>query len=203
MKKYKKVILDYGHGGMLLGEYQTAGKRSPEYNGQVYYEGVGNRTIGHIVERYLNEWNIPYLVACDPQLDTPLSARTDIANAYDTEENDVFLVSIHSNAGGGTGCEWHHYPNSDNGIDIANVFYHEYNKVFARLIHEGYKNRGLKASNFQILRDTTMPAVLLELFFMDNIRDCTNILMKEHMIDKIGIFIANTIYSIVNTGVGE
>ena len=40
------VILDAGHGGMIDGEYQTAGKRSPIWDdGSQYFEGVGNREI--------------------------------------------------------------------------------------------------------------------------------------------------------------
>ncbi len=40
------VILDAGHGGMIDGEYQTSGKRSPIWNdGSQYFEGVGNRQI--------------------------------------------------------------------------------------------------------------------------------------------------------------
>ena len=46
MKKSKYTwLLDAGHGGMIDGEYQTAGKRSPEFEFGQYFEGVGNREI--------------------------------------------------------------------------------------------------------------------------------------------------------------
>ena len=39
-------LLDPGHGGMIDGEYQTAGKRSPRFaDGEVLYEGEFNRAI--------------------------------------------------------------------------------------------------------------------------------------------------------------
>ena len=42
-KKQKYTwLLDPGHGGMIDGEYQTAGKRSPEFEFGQYFEGVGN-----------------------------------------------------------------------------------------------------------------------------------------------------------------
>ena len=49
----KTVILDAGHGGIIAGEYQTAGKRSPVWSdGTILYEGEFNRAIkARVIER--------------------------------------------------------------------------------------------------------------------------------------------------------
>ena len=42
MSKYL-YIFDPGHGGLVDGKYQTAGKRSPKFaDGKVLFEGVNN-----------------------------------------------------------------------------------------------------------------------------------------------------------------
>lgn len=171
----KTVILDFGHGGMINGEYQTCGKRSPSYNGKVYYEGVGNRMIGALVIEQLNDLGIPYLIVSDQQSDNSLDNRCIRANHfYDTVSTDCFLVSNHSNAGGGCGSEFFKFRGSVKGLEYAKVFEHYYKDEFL-----DYKNRGIKTANFQMLRDTKMPAVLLEFFFMDNEYECKNFLMRR------------------------
>ena len=51
MSKYT-WLLDPGHGGIIDGVYQTAGKRSPKFpDGSVLYEGEFNRdVVGRIIK---------------------------------------------------------------------------------------------------------------------------------------------------------
>ena len=43
---FKTVILDAGHGGIINGNYQTPGKRSPVFSGgQQLFEGEFNRAV--------------------------------------------------------------------------------------------------------------------------------------------------------------
>lgn len=73
-------------------------------------------------------------------------------------------ISIHLNAGGGTGCEvWGYDENTDNyaGLISENIA----TKI-------GFKNRGIKYSNaLYVLRNTISPAILIECCFVDNLND--------------------------------
>lgn len=76
---------------------------------------------------------------------------------------DLFL-SVHLNAGGGQGCEaftWKGYK------------YKEAVNICKQLCDEGFKNRGVKdGSAFYVIKKTTMTAILLEVCFVDNRKDC-------------------------------
>jgi N-acetylmuramoyl-L-alanine amidase len=90
--------------------------------------------------------------------DTPLGTRTALAN----RNNASAYISIHYNAGGGVGVETFHYPGSTKGKKLASLV-HKY-------VREGtkQKDRGVKSANFQVLRETHMPACLVEYGFMDD-----------------------------------
>ena len=68
------------------------------------------------------------------------------------------------NAGGGQGCEaftWKGYK------------YKEAVNICEQLRDEGFKNRGVKdGSAFYVIKKTTMTAILLEVCFLDNRKDC-------------------------------
>ena len=102
----KTILLDNGHGGIINGEYQTAGKRSPEWNdGTQLFEGEFNRSIVNGIIEELTALKIPYVNIAPEYEDISLSTRTDRANRYD----DSIYISIHSNAGGGSGFEAYTY----------------------------------------------------------------------------------------------
>lgn len=74
-------------------------------------------------------------------------------------------VSIHLNAGGGTGVEAYIYPGSSSKDEAARIC----SKVSSAL---GIKNRGVKdGSNLYVVRHTNAPAVLVECCFVDNTTD--------------------------------
>jgi len=106
-----------------------------------------------------------------------LSARCQAANSWGA---DLF-VSVHINAGGGTGFESYIY----NGGVSAKT------KRLQDAVHEtiaagcGLKDRGQKRANYQVLRDTVMPAVLTENGFIDNKNDAAK--MKDSSwLKKVG-----------------
>lgn len=92
-----------------------------------------------------------------------LTGRTQKANA---QRLDLF-VSLHCNAfnGAAYGAETHVYPGCSKTIatnvnnSIVNTF--------------GFTNRGVKESNFHVLRETIAPAILIEMFFIDSQKDCS------------------------------
>lgn len=89
-----------------------------------------------------------------------LSGRAKRANAAKAD----FFVSIHLNAGGGTGCEV--FTTASSGAKA------EAKKVSAALSEVlGIKNRGHKTANFTVLVKTDMPAILVETCFVDTKKD--------------------------------
>jgi len=106
-----------------------------------------------------------------------LGERCRMANAWGA---DLF-VSIHINAGGGTGFESYIY----NGSTSSKT------KQFQDVLHQtiaagcGLKDRGKKKANYQVLRGTSMPAVLTENGFIDNKSDAAK--MKDSSwVKKVG-----------------
>ena len=175
-------ILDPGHGGMIGGEYQTAGKRSPVFpDGTVLYEGEFNRAI---VRRLLSLCAKHWIDAVDivkSAEDVPLRERVRRANKLHKEKGNCIYVSVHSNAFGngrdfnsvnGT-CTFHHYRSST-GKRLADSL----QRWAADLTP--FRDRGVRSNetwaNFYVLRKTHMPAVLSENGFMTNFDDATKLL---------------------------
>lgn len=95
---------------------------------------------------------------------TDLALRAELANANGA---DVF-VSIHANSVASDtahGTEVYHYPGSARGKRLAEC-------IQARLVAElNTADRGVKTANFQVLRETDCPAVLVEVAFISNEAD--------------------------------
>ncbi len=74
-------------------------------------------------------------------------------------------VSFHSNAGGGDGFEVYYYSTSVNGKRLAGLC----EKYVKQL---GQNSRGLKSGDhLYFVKNTAMPAVLVESYFLDNQTD--------------------------------
>ncbi|WP_042350752.1 N-acetylmuramoyl-L-alanine amidase [Bacillus massiliigorillae] len=152
-----KIVIDAGHG------YSTAGKRSPD--GLQEYEI--NRSIASYARQFLESYqNIRIIFTHSDKQDVPLQTRVKTANSL---QADCF-VSIHSNAAG-HGTEWH----SASGIEtyIYNSASQKSRSLADKvqqnlIIATGLKNRGVKTADFYVLRETKMPAILVECGFMTN-----------------------------------
>ena len=100
-----------------------------------------------------------------------LSERAQMANACGAN----YFVSIHVNAGGGTGFESYvHSSRPSLTVAYQNVM-HE--AIMGALRPKGIVDRGKKAANFAVLRETKMPAILTENLFIDNSNDAS--LLKD------------------------
>jgi N-acetylmuramoyl-L-alanine amidase len=80
-------------------------------------------------------------------------------------EADLF-VSVHTNSfhlPTVSGIEVYHYPNSVRGKALAE-------SILSSLVdsYPGHNNRGVKARNLKVLKETGMPAVLVEVEFISN-----------------------------------
>lgn len=93
-----------------------------------------------------------------------LSQRAKMANDW---KADLF-VSIHINAGGGVGYE-DFIHNSLSSNSKTSKIQTQINKAVIK--ETGWRNRGRKKSNFLVLRQTKMNAILTENGFIDNKND--------------------------------
>ena len=171
-------IFDPGHGGMINGKYQTAGKRSPKFSdGRVLFEGVNNRDN---VQRLMSKFTANGLDCIDivnSESDISLGERVRKANALAKERKCVY-ISIHSDAAG-DGIKWH--PAS--GISVwtsvgqtksdalATLVINELQSTFGSTVKwrtdssDGDKDC---EENFYVLKNTNCPAILCELGFHTN-----------------------------------
>lgn len=175
----KVIILDNGHGK------ETAGKRSPVWSdGSQLFEWEFNRDIVRRIVEKLEADGIPYRVLVPEETDISLTERARRANEYAKEFNGkAYVLSIHANAGGGTGWEVYTSPGQTPSDAIATVFFEEAGREF---VPDGWRMRSDysdgdpdKEANFAILTKTTCPAVLTENFFMDTEKDCRFIMSED------------------------
>lgn len=178
----KTILLDSGHGFIINSVYQTSGKRSPRWpDGSILYEGECNKQIKARLMEMLQAENIPFVDINPESTDVSLSERVKRANKY---ENSLY-ISIHSNAGGGTGCELFTSVNcSKASTALAKEIEAQYKPHF-----EGERWRGIKKKDFYVVKNTAMPAVLVESFFMDTERECKKYLMTRAGRDRIALWI--------------
>jgi N-acetylmuramoyl-L-alanine amidase len=187
------VLLDNGHGGLINGEYVTPGKRKDWGDDGIIYEGEFNRAIvGGIIEQ-LTKLNIPYVNIAPEYWDVRLETRVKRANAY--PPGSCFYLSVHSNAGGGSGSEFFTSPGSTKSDAIATIFGEEYQREFPnRRLRTDFSDGDLdKERRFYVLTRTKMPAVLTESFFMDNHEEFKNILNTREGRQKIVNYHVNAI----------
>ncbi len=194
-----KILLDNGHGGIINGEYQTPGKRSPMWaDGSQLFEGDFNRKIVNGIARELEERDIEYEILVPELEDIRLSERVKRANKNDP--NGSLYLSIHSNAGGGNGFEVYTSPGQSMSDDVATLFGEEFKKTFPnRPLRADFDDGDLdKENRFYVLTKTKMPSILTENFFMDNEDECKNILMTEDGRERIVEFHVNAIEDMIN-----
>lgn len=190
------VILDNGHGGMIAGKYTTdpkTGKFFVHPDGTTIHEGEFNRQVKNRVMERLYNLGIPYFDLVPEQEDIAPALRTERANRFHAMNysagQGTFLISIHSDAGGGTGAgTFVHLTHSNAAMDLAKIA----ENIFVEHFPEA-KHRGIKKQNLFICRDTIMPAILLENFFMDNLAECKKYLKDPHGRDRIADYIVDII----------
>lgn len=114
----------------------------------------------------------------DGRDDITLAARVSSANRWGAD----FYLSVHHNAGAnGTaagGIEAYSHPDAS----AASVWWRDalYDALIDRTGLKGNRSQGKRKENYYVLRETTMPAVLLELGYMDSKTDVPVILTDDH-----------------------
>ncbi|MEN8078271.1 N-acetylmuramoyl-L-alanine amidase [Clostridioides difficile] len=147
-----KWLLDPGHGG---------GDSGAAYKGRKECDDVLKLAlrVGELL-KYNNE-NIYYTRTKDNTVSLSERSNMENSSSYD------YFVSIHRNAYHpevAKGVETHIYVKGGKAEQLAN-------KVNPELVKSGFLNRGVKVSNFHVLRETKSPAILIEVGFIDNSSD--------------------------------
>ena len=149
-----KICIDAGHGGDDPGALGTSPFRFEE---KILTLGLATRLEEELESR--GHW-----VVMTRRRDRTLSlaARAAFANRLGAE----LFLSLHANGASDPeveGIEVFHFPGSAAGERIGR-------QVLAALVagFPDHRNRGLRSASFAVLRDTTMPAVLVECEFLTN-----------------------------------
>lgn len=185
-----KIALTAGH---YLG---TAGKRcDPSLDPNQTKEWVLNDRIADKVEKLLKDYDGYSLIRTDDttgKKDISLTARTTAANNF---KADIY-ISIHHNAGvnGGTGGGIVAYTYTK--VDTVTAEWQKalYNALIAKTGLKGNRSTPLAKSNLHECRETKMPAVLLELGFMDSKTDVP-VILTESFADKCAAAIVEVLVS--------
>lgn len=195
-------ILDNGHGGVIGGEYQTAGKRSPNWEKGVLYEGMFNRWVVNRLVEKLDRAQIPYYKVSEESRDISLEERVERVNKIIRDVPNGMLLSVHANAGGGTGMEFF----TTQGVTTSDVICGEFIKEAVAAVPSHKLREDLsdgdsdKEANFYILSRVVCPAILVEVGFMDNKEDYDKLWSQSFLEDFVdGLYAA--IYTLYHNGI--
>lgn len=160
-----KIMIDPGHGGSDPG---AVGKKSKEKDNVL--------KVAKKLKALLEKYGHTVKMTRSTDVFISLSQRANMANSWGA---DIF-ISLHNNAASpsATGFETFVY---NGGVS-------QKTKQFQNAVHDaiaskiGIRDRGKKSANFAVLRQTKMPAVLIEYAFISNVND-EKILINE--VDKL------------------
>ncbi len=179
----KLVVLDPGHGGFDPGG--TVG---------AYYEKTYNLDIALRVEAILKQRGVNVMMTRRTDVFVDLNDRAKIAN----DNNAALFVSIHNNimpSSSTKGSMALYYPTSYKGKDYARIFLNNLTKLGMG----GMGSAGLSArGDLVVLKQTKMPAVLIEVACMSN-SDDLRLLNTDSFIQQVSENIANSIIEVVNS----
>lgn len=153
------IMIDPGHGG---DDYGTHSLGTPKY-----HEKYLNLTTAQMVKSYLQQSGFQVILTRTDDTFISLEDRAIFAN----KQNPRLFVSIHYNSApsrDADGIEVFYYRLGDDKTRIAK------SKELARAIlnrtvqNTDANSRGVKHGNFAVIRETTMPAVLIEGGFLTN-----------------------------------
>ena len=222
--KIGAILIDPGHGGKdpgAVGTYTVKGKKVTINEKDVNLK-VGKMLYSRLKSAYPDK-NISLTRSTDKFLS--LSQRTDIANSIKLKDKEAILyISIHVNASldkKASGYEvWYLSPGyrrtvlDKNSTDDKNLFpilnsmmeeeYTTESILIAKFIMDGIQAqvenlsspRGIKAEEWFVVRNSNMPAVLVELGFVSNEKEAL-LLYDESYLQKLSLGIYNGLAAFV------
>ena len=148
-----RICIDAGHGGNDPGAV---------YNGRK--ESDDNSALGQAVAAELRRHG----VIVDETRTADVTVSLNERSTFENRQSYDYFISFHRNAfkpEQAKGVETYTYLNP--GAKSKGLA----EKIQTALVGVGFTNRGVKAANFHVLRETKAPAVLVEVGFIDNTGD--------------------------------
>jgi N-acetylmuramoyl-L-alanine amidase len=194
------VAIDPGHGGadsgavgaLPAGTITGLTPRADQYGSPQIFEKDVNLDVAQRLNGFLVARGFPTLMTRNTDNaggDVPyttegadLKARTDLANA----QGAALFVSIHQNSAPGAASGTETYVHTTAGAAPRALATAIHQAVVARLL---LTDRGVKSANFYVLRNSAMPAVLVEGAFISNPADAlmlANPDVRQAMAEGIG-----------------
>ncbi|WP_297992319.1 N-acetylmuramoyl-L-alanine amidase [uncultured Anoxybacillus sp.] len=160
-----RIVLDAGHGGHDPGAVANGLKEKDLTLSIVKH-------IGRLLSEY-ERVEVHYTRTDDRFIE--LSERAAMANRIGAD----FFLSVHVNAGGGTGFESYIFNGNVSNATVAyqNVVHTEIMKAIGNV-----RDRGKKRANYAVLRHATMPALLTENLFIDSAGDATKLKSEQFLL---------------------
>ncbi len=183
----RTVILDNGHGGLINNVYQTSGKRSPNWSKGILYEGMFNRWVVNRIIEKLDRKKIPYFHISPEYTDVTLETRTNRADRIFEVNRNVWILSVHANAGGGTGIEGFTTIGNTASDPICDIILRNFETDLPHIVKRYDRSDGDrdKERDFQILKKPKAPSVLIECGFMDHPTDYTRLWDESYLSDLV------------------
>ncbi|WP_099159074.1 N-acetylmuramoyl-L-alanine amidase family protein [Virgibacillus ndiopensis] len=150
-----KVVIDPGHGGNDPGSIGASGSYEKDF------------TLSLATKVYQLLKQIPQIdVYMTRDEDVFLSAEARVRPKFANDLGADLYISIHANTftdPSVSGTETYYY--NQNSLSLANIIHKHVAEA------TGFRNRGVKKENYFVLKDTTMPATLLEIGYITNPKD--------------------------------
>ena len=158
----KIVVIDIGHGGNDQGT-QSLDKQKMEKDITLQ---IGSK----VIEKLEKDKSIKVIATRTTDEYISLKER----NKIEAENNADLFVSIHANATGDSsssteGVETFYWKNDDMSYKLAKSIH---NNIISSV---GAVDRGIKRGNYQVLRDSSCPSVLIETRFLTNYKESVNL----------------------------
>lgn len=166
-----KVFIDPGHGGTDPGAVAN-GIREKDVN----------LTVATLLRVMLEAYDIHVIMARDKDKTVSMATRTNLANGFNT---DAF-ISIHHNAATNTaarGVEVFHSIVGGRGKELAELVHSCYRKLIPELPSRGVKTKKGSTGRdyYHVIRETKMPAIIIEGAFLSNPDDAKLVKQEEFL----------------------
>ena len=157
------IVIDPGHGG-----------KDPGAVGNGLQEKQLNWTVANLVKDKLAKYDVKVIIS-QPSCTNPNSNKNTELSGPVNEAIRLgadYYLSIHTNAGGGTGFESFVHNGASRATDLMrNIIHDNTSPVFTK---NNMPDRGKKRANFYVLRkmqEKGIPAMLIENGFIDTKKD--------------------------------
>ena len=196
-------LLDPGHGGIVDGKYTTAPNFDKNNKSTwkkcwhhaeedlTLFEGVFNRQVINLVKQIMKMRGMKYVDVVNSEFDISLADRVNKANSFYSGDKNCVYFSMHGNAANqkAHGIEIFTSKGQTKSDEYATLVF---NAIVDMFPDEKYRKDTWsdgdvdKEANYYVLKNTAMPAMLLEMWFFDNLEDAKkmNDVEMQHQVAK-------------------